>query len=457
MQRLSCLADATIEFLGGLTAIVGGNGVGKSTLVAAIAELLAADASLVENSYGARLRGSSNDGIAFSLEKELRLSRRDGGTDRLGSGDAFEGECRWLDPSALAGRLLFQLNQDTNFGDLLDSLTPVELAAEEINVASYLVGKNYTSIRIFEITDYAEFDRFPYFQVSSAGTTYGCQGMGKGELSLLLAYWTLTDLPKNSILILEEPETHVSPKSQDALMNIVAKCCDERGVWVVVTTHSPTVIRRINPANIVFLARDDGPTKQIVSASKLDMTMLLGGGVAYKCVILVEDEVAKSFVLTLLEILDTDLYRQCEVANAGSKENILSILTAMPRTRSWLTIVGAFDGDQRSALAEKVYPWPHCFLPGDSNPEHILASFMGSGNAVDLMATELHTLQDTIKVALNHVAGMDPHDYFREFSAAVNRDIQTVRRAFVHIWLTNGESRLAAEKLIENFRSGIDS
>src|SRR5216684_3590760 len=77
-EDLYCLADATIEFSGGINAIVGGNGVGKSTLVASIAQLLASNPNAVEEVYTQRLWGSTIRGTAISDGTELHLSVQNG-------------------------------------------------------------------------------------------------------------------------------------------------------------------------------------------------------------------------------------------------------------------------------------------------------------------------------------------------------------------------------------------
>jgi energy-coupling factor transporter ATP-binding protein EcfA2 len=459
LKNLYCLSDGSIDFKGGVAAVVGSNGVGKSTLTAAITELLSADPALVEPVYRSRLRGSAIDGIAFSAGTELRLGVRDDQTaGRVRVGHTFDRECQWLDPSILAARCLDAIFADANFDDLLEPLTPLILEEDELKIASYLVGKNYTSIQVFEISDYAGFERIPYFRVSAGGITYGSEGMGRGELSLLSAHWTLNDLSKNSILILEEPETHVSPRSQDALMNIVAKYCDEMGIWVIVTTHSPTIIRRIRRENIVFLARDQGAAVVVTEATKLDIAFLLGGGVAYKCALVVEDEAARTFLLTLLQVFDPDLYRQCEVACAGSKSEITAVMTSMPRTRDWLTLIGVYDGDLRAEIAGAKFNWPHCFLPGNVSPDELFIAMIESAPAlVNSLAAELQKPLERIRMTLGHVTGIDTHDYFREFAAGVNLDITTVRKAFCGVWLQDDGNMNAAKDLISILRNAIET
>jgi predicted ATPase len=456
-NNLGCLANTTIAFSGGLNAIVGANGVGKSTLAAGITQLLSEDPNTVEDAFRSRLAGSSLDGTAYDNNTQLNLSVTDAAPgQRVLNGDKFTGNFAWLDPSSVAGRYVDQFHKDKNFKDLLDQVTPLKLEADELKMASYLVGKKYSDIDIFEISDYAGLDRFPYLRASSAGVSYNSEGMGRGELSLLLTYWTLRDMPKDSILVLEEPETHVSPRSQDCLMNIIAKFCDEKAIWVIVTTHSPTVIRRIPKEHIKLLLRDAGPAAPIASPSKLDIALLLGGGVAYSGVLLVEDEGAKQFLLPILEKLDPELMRQFEVVAAGSVTNISSLLKTMPETRSWLTLIGIYDGDMRQEIGGDDFLWTFEFLPGAVAPEHLLIALAeNEPNFANVLATELQMDAAQVQLALNHVAGVDFHDYFGGFAAGLNVEPSLVRRAFVRIWLQDPASLALAEGFVRSVRESV--
>jgi predicted ATPase len=457
LKNLFCLADAEIVFKGGITAVVGSNGVGKSTLTAAVAELLASEPTPMDRMYKPRLRGSRIAGVAFTSGTQVQLAVHDDDADgRVRAGTEFDGEFRWLEPSVLAERCIDARLSDANFADLLEPLTPLDVDEDGLKLASYLVGKHYSQIQVFEIADHPKLDRFPYFRVSANGVSYSSEAMGRGELALLLTYWALQDLPKNSILILEEPETHVSPRSQNALMNIVAKYCDEMGIWVIVTTHSPTILGRIGRDNIVLLARDQGSAAVVKDATKLDIATLLGGGVAFKCVLLVEDEAAKLFALTIMRLLDPDLVRQCEVASAGSNSEISAVLKSMPRTGEWLTLVGLYDGDQRDEIKGNDFKWPHCFLPGNVSPEDLLIGMAESQANAALLAAELQKSVDVITMALGHASGVDPHDYFREFSSAANIDVGTARRGFSAVWLRDEGNKEAALKLIRCLRHAIE-
>ena len=270
-RDLLCLADSPIEFSAGISAVIGSNGVGKSTLVAGVAELLG-NGSEVAPGHRDRLKGSVLEGILFQEGTELKMVVGDDlETTRKSTGAEFGGQYRWLDPSYLGNLCLNQIHHDQNFADLLEPITALQLNTEELELVSYLVNRTYNDLAIYEIADYAGFDAFPYFRASSNGASYGSEGMGRGELSLLLTYWTLKNTARNSILILEEPETHVSPGSQDCLMNMLAKFSDEMGIWCIIATHSPTIIRRIPREHVKLITRDQRKSSVISNPKHVEI------------------------------------------------------------------------------------------------------------------------------------------------------------------------------------------
>jgi predicted ATPase len=454
-EGLSCLANDTVTFSPGITAVVGGNGVGKSTLIAAVAELLSNGAIGHSIDRSNQVFGSNIQAQAFVTNNERALAiHTDAAGSRVTSDVKFEGEYRWLDPSAFAQLCVIQIRNDTNFEDLLDPVAPIELDKDSLDLVSYLIGKNYTSCAIYEIADYGNLERFPYFRVTSSGVTYGSESMGRGELSLFLSYWVLQDLPKCSILVLEEPETHVSPRSQDHLMNTVAKFCDEHAIWVIATTHSPAIIRRLPPSHIRLVARGTGLATILHTPSSVQVATILSGGVAFKGIFLVEDEGAKSFLLAIIEELASDLLPQFEIVPAGSDSEITKVMQSFPMTKDWLTVIGVYDGGIQPTIDTAKFIWPVVFLPGQQAPELVLRDLaIGSGPIQSDFCTHLHLMIDDVVLALNHIAGVDHHEWIRDFAKAIARDVSVVRQTLIHLWI--GRNRNNAEEFIKQLRSVI--
>jgi hypothetical protein len=236
-------------------------------------------------------------------------------------------------------------------------------------------------------------------------------------------------------------------------MNILAKFSDERAIWVIITTHSPTIIHRIPAPHLKLLVRHDGLASVTPAATKLDIGLLLGGGVALNGLILVEDVAAKGFVLSTLEVLDPDMLRQFKVAVAGSESNITNVLKSMPRAPDLPTVFGVYDGDMRDTIIDDGYQWRYSFLPGDDSPVQLLIQLVQStANIGDAIAAELNRPVEQIMMALEHVQGTDHHDYFRQFGGFLNIETSSAQRAFVRLWLRQQGNLALAQSLIEEIR-----
>jgi len=450
---LRSLRDDQIKFSPGITAIVGGNGVGKSTLAHAIVDVLSGpDSIYVLRESEIRLSGSLLTATLADKNsiKQLTLAHRPEG--RHASEGSFEHEFVWLDPSTMAMLCQQQILGDPTFSDLLEGIGSRVINLEELASMSYVVGKDYTKCTVCEIRDYGPFEVWPYFTVTCSGITYGSEDMGRGELALLTILWALDNLESNSIVILEEPETHVSARSQSAFMDLVAWFCATKGLWVIVTTHSPVVLQKLPNNHMRLLVSENGQSRLISSPKLHEIASIVGGGVAFKNLILVEDECANYFLQSILEKLEPDLRRQCAFVAMDGESSISIILNTLPKVAGWTNVIGCFDGDMREKLNSTKFHWPHIYLPGTISPESILRACVTRRPAADL-AAELHVREQTISVSLATVAGLDPHDWLSNLIEHIGRTKHDIVRAMVQIWLRNEDKH--GQLLVKDLKAAL--
>lgn len=444
-----CLYDDQIRFSPGVTAIVGGNGVGKSTLAHAIIDVLSGSEGLValrENE--ARIHGVSLKAVVRDKSGLRNVVLEASTAGRNATGDIGDHGFSWIDPSTMALQCQNQLLRDQAFREVLEGVGARELTKVELDSASYVVGKQYESCTVSEIRDYGPFETWPYFSVKWNGVSYGSEDMGRGELALLIALWALASVPKNSILILEEPETHVSARSQSALVDLIGWGCAIRGLWIVITTHSPIMLERL-PKEHIRLLVPDGPKSRLIHLPHLhEIAALVGGGVAYKSLLLVEDACAQSFLHELLDLYDPDLRRQCQTVAMGGEDSISTILETLPRVVGWMQVVGCYDGDMRDRLNAQSLKWPIAFLPGGEPPELLLRRHVLIHSAREF-ADELRMGERAVTVALRAAEGKDPHDWRTVLSRELGRHPDEVTRAMVRMWVSanDGAAREAVTQL----------
>lgn len=450
---LRSLADDSVSFAKGITAIIGGNGVGKSTLAHAIVDVLAGDEPVPElKKSSKRLIGSELNGTLHLEENQRNISVSNINGRFIGP-IKFDGAFAWLDPSRAAILSQQQILGDPNFADLLDGIGAIALDKDQLEMASYVVGKSYQECNVWEIEEYGSFERFPYFQVQSGGVSYGSEDMGQGELSLLYSLWTINDAPKNSILVIEEPETHISSRSQGALMNALARACDTKGIWTIITTHSPVILSYIPKENVRLLISNGVKSRLIDQPLVHQIASIAGGGVAYKALILVEDECAKLFSEFVIEIIDPDLKQQLAFAITGSESVISTVLRNLPRVPRSTVIYGLYDGDQREKIDNNGFKWQHGFLPTTEAPDVILRKEALAQDGAERLSKELHTTPASVLASLDATTGLDHHDWLSEFANGMVRDTRSTIRGLVIVWVANNPT--TARELVDQLRAAI--
>lgn len=429
------IADTHIVLEKGIVALVGGNGVGKSTFAHTVVEGLL-------NSLGTpdllaqqvRIYGSV---ISFAINKNGTIHTRrvsfDNGLKNIDGEETIS--CIWIDPSMFSTMCRQQVHGDKAFEEILDGVTAKVFTDEQLQLASYVVGKDYDSCEVWEISEYGPFEVWPYFKVTINDVTYGSETMGQGELALLSALWTIQRSPDNSLVILEEPETHVSSRSQLAFMDFLAREGRGRGISFFLTTHSPVILQNIPLPNIYLLLANGARSSVLTPPRSHHISSLLGGGVSYKALIVTEDDTAKVFCETLIEHIDPDFARQISYAITGDGESeIVKILSTMPRVQGWATIIGCFDGDQRQRHRGLNLPWPHVFLPGTDAPDKILKDNFGRLDQ-EAVARELRVDRQDLLVAAASAAGVDFHDWARTVSRALNLEQPIFVKGVTKVWI----------------------
>ncbi len=107
-------------------------------------------------------------------------------------------------------------------------------------------------------------------------------------LALLTAVYQ-SDEPQ--FLCIEEPENGITPYVQRALVNFFRTACEEKGHYIWLNTHSPTIVNELAPKELILIDKVEGITKAKQLDPNLDfktmkldeawLTNTLGGGLPW--------------------------------------------------------------------------------------------------------------------------------------------------------------------------------
>ena len=324
----------------GLYAIVGNNGTGKSTIMSCMAQLLSKhnlgqlkpedynEDSFVEFSYkGKADRWFCKNGFWKSsiFPKTIKFN----GTYE---GSLFYG-MRFRDSKNVDELLESGKIEEAYIVDA-DLYIPEKLGQILHNDASYYNGLKRIKNKF--IAEELELKNTPYFSKASSNLISQYR-MSSGECLLIsLLHFIYNSiirrsLPSNQpiLMLIDEIELALHPVAITNLINLLQELINEYdNLTIIITSHSPEVIRKIHPNNIYKIERIQNETNNfnIVNPcypSYAIRDVYTHDGFDY--LLLVEDELAKMVVKNSIEELKLENSRLINVLPVGGWENVLKL------------------------------------------------------------------------------------------------------------------------------------
>lgn len=416
----------------GIRCITGLNGVGKSTVVAAVKAIIGLPREIKDL---VKIEDHPFEGKFIYNGKEYICENCDGKRlfDQVDIADIDE-QVVYIDADKAIKILDYYLSQE-NLEELIEQNEVRELKEDEIEDLNYIVGRDYEQISLYEITDIEDFGTIPYFIVSEADNQYDSRRMGLGEHFLFYAFWQFLNTKNNSYIIIEEPETFVGIRSQEGIMNLVAKIATKKGCSFLITTHSPYILGNICSENINIVARASSVVSVCSPGNGISAGNLLGYKDMIEGTFFVEDKLAQLFLECLLETETPDLRNKYNVEIAGSVSEITRCLQFLHTDKIEYRFIGIYDGDQKTKLAADVkFSWPHTFLPVTQDIEVSILNYLKEPEHITLLANNLNKSSDNLTVALNMVSGKDKHDKILDVISYLAVDVKLFISKFYDLW-----------------------
>jgi len=135
----------------------------------------------------------------------------------------------------------------------------------------------------------------------------------------------ITNIRFDSLLLFDEPETHLHPNAITELMHIIYQLVDEFQSYCLIATHSPVVIRELFSKNVYILEREgDVPSVRLIGIESYgeDIGVLTDEVFGNK-------EVLKNYKRTISEMADRGLSFEQIVSNLETGAVPLSLNTRM--------------------------------------------------------------------------------------------------------------------------------
>lgn len=371
-----------VPLSGGIYALVGENGCGKSTILAVLSRVITwykfsnilkpldySENSVIEfttenvHEVWENYKGKWNFTTSQPENKFLRVKG-------MYEGSLFYGT-RFNDPS-----LLDQLLREKKISDelIVDADEYVKQNLSYILHGDYLHYKNLKKLNMgikqaskkFGLKNQPHFLELPNGRISQ-------YRMSSGECLLIsLLYFiynsfikNVNGLPNQILMLIDEIEVALHPKAVDRFLDLLENLSKEhKGLTVILTTHSPEVIRRINHKNLYQIDNINGDVQIIYGVYANYVIHDIYKFVGSDFLILVEDDLAKDLVEGVLQKNKLNLGKTVNVMPVGGFDTVLKMQEELIKSKlvgDKTKLFSILDGDIKDQVRETKLP--HLFLP----------------------------------------------------------------------------------------------
>jgi ABC-type cobalamin/Fe3+-siderophores transport system ATPase subunit len=441
-ENIPSVGSGEIPFPSRIVILAGPNGVGKTTLLRAL--WATAAPKLAHDDPPTLLKLSAGTST---------LSYLDAGTQQISSvtftkgvvhGQAgLDSEVIHLDSSGEAKRHQEVFCEVEEVEDLINGVGFRTLDAKALEEVNYVSRRDYREIKVYEIEDGTAL--LPFFEVAYGNNRYDSRTMGAGELALFFLWWAVDRASQNSVVLIEEPETHLSPASQEALSHFLLKQSVDKQLNLIVTSHSHKIIGSFTEKQLVFLFRDGASIRTIAGLPPPALLQTIGIEPHVDAVVLVEDRLANVFLRQMLERMRPSLSRRIEISIRNGDGGITGILKRLNAQFEAIKIIGCYDGDLRGNVPVELEGLS-TFLPGNAALEVVLRKLV-INNPAALIAT---TGSQDVPAILFGLEGVDHHDWYAGLCQGLGLSAAQLFPMLFNIWLQEGENRDAANATLDH-------
>jgi ABC-type multidrug transport system ATPase subunit len=220
-------------------ALIGKNGTGKTLILANLAKQLSQ--SNPEGLFPRKPLYGKIFTVSYSIFDHFNIPNSDASFNYVYCGirkpdNTFLTEEEIMERILSLSELIRFKNLETKWFRMLRNFVPVDLLSE------IFAGNEQSSLRTFQPQYFPTF----YRKLSS----------GQNILVMILSE-ILSQIRLNSLILYDEPETHLHPNAITLLMNAIFELVSEFESFCIIATHSPLVIQEIQARNVIIIEREN--------------------------------------------------------------------------------------------------------------------------------------------------------------------------------------------------------
>ncbi len=403
-----------------IMAIVGENGVGKSTVLQAIAsvyrskppkmqgrKIQARKAVFASDYFPDTCWDKVTGEIIYSVRQGPQtmpkdLSLRKPTSRWRGYKERPDRQVVWIDLSRIqpvSARPGYYKLANPQFKEI----SCVNLDSTSLERLSHITGRDYEVAKMA----YLDADEYrPVPVLGQSGNVYSGWHQGNGET--VLAELMQIEIPQYSIVLIDEVESSLHPRFQRRLMRDLAKLALTREVQIVVTTHSPYILDELPPEGRAQIAQTSAGRKILYGVTPEFAMSSMDDFPQYECDLFVEDERAERMVVEIMaeKCLNRESVLRCKTTTFGAASvgQALGIMNYQSRFDRPTFVF--LDGDQGNSAG--------CInLPGEDAPERVVFEDLKNKKWLSLAERINRAFSDVDDACTQAMYLPDHHDWIK--------------------------------------------
>lgn len=437
-----------------IMAVVGENGVGKSTILQAAASIYRPDGPVTlkgrfasdffpdtpwDHIRAAEIRGYVREGDSH-VETSLRKP-----TDRWrGNPQRRQRHVEYIDLSRIQpvpARVGYAKLANPTFTEASSS----EFEHSKLGRFCAILGRSYSGVKM-ALTNADANRQVPV--ISGTGGEFSGFHQGAGETALVELL--TKDLPRYSLVLIDEVESSLHPRMQRRLIRDLAEICRVHELQIVLTTHSPYILEELPPeARAQILLTTDGH-REIVHGVSPDFAMSLMDDVQHhECDVYVEDESAATLLIEILAGHSPGLVQRCQLIPYGAASVGQALGQMAAGNRFKRPSVVFLDGDRsedRGCL----------LLPGEDAPERVVFERLRSAGWPKVSERVGRPYADVAGACENAMLLGDHHDWVRHAATQLVLSPANLWQAMCAEWATGCLAPADAEPIVRAVDDAIN-
>jgi predicted ATPase len=438
-----------------IMAVVGENGVGKSTVIQAAAAIYKSTAPkhflkgrgfasdfFPKTTWDEIPKGAQIQYSAWEGERQRTDTIRKPGDRWRGNTGRMERAVVYIDLSRIQpvpARVGYQRIAKSPHQEIRAS----SFDAVRLSRLSQIMGRPFELARM-AITNVDANRQVPVLGYHGSVYSGFHQGAGETTMTELLQ----ADFPPNSLVLIDEIESSLHPRSQRRLIRDLAERCRERELQIVLTTHSPFILDELPYEARAYIVETDVGRKILYGVSPEFAMSKMDDVPQYECDLYVEDRHAQTMLVEIMAAHRPDLVLRCRVVPYGAASVGLALGIMVSQGRFPRPTCVFLDGDQANA--------PGCIrLPGDDAPEHVVFGKLQGLNWLKVSERVGRPHANVADACSQAMTLSDHHDWVNHAATALRIGGDTLWQVLSSEWAIHCLTSEVANKVLQPIEDAL--